>query len=119
MLLQEYDIIFIHLKGKDNILTDAISRLCTINIYEDHAEVKLQHPTNPQNKVKSSKVTENMQLLDTGTAQCLLNITTKTLKSLQKQDRFCKRKVHKLKTGMQYKFYLNNENIFKKEINGK
>ena len=34
MLLQEYDITFIHIKGKDNILTDAISRLCTIDIYK-------------------------------------------------------------------------------------
>ena len=43
MLLQEYDITFIHIKGKDNILADAISRLCTINIYEDPAEDRLQH----------------------------------------------------------------------------
>ena len=32
ILLQEYDIKFIHIKGKDNILADAISRLCTIDI---------------------------------------------------------------------------------------
>ena len=30
MLLQEYDITFVHIRGKDNILTDAISRLRTI-----------------------------------------------------------------------------------------
>ena len=56
-----------------------------------------------------------MQILDTGTAQQLLNITTKTLNSLQKQDIFCKRKVCKLKTGMQDQFYLNIENILKRE----
>ena len=86
MLLQEYDFKFIHIKGKDNILADAISRLCTINIYEDPAEVKLQHLPIAQNKVKSSKVTDSMQLLDTRTAQQLLNVTIKTLRSLQKQD---------------------------------
>ena len=42
MLLQEYDIQFIHIKGKDNILADAILRLCTIDIYEDPTEVKLK-----------------------------------------------------------------------------
>ena len=34
MLLQEYDITFVHIQGKDNILADAISRLHTIDIYE-------------------------------------------------------------------------------------
>ena len=43
MLLQEYDIKFIHIKGKDNILADAKSRLCTIDIYDNPAEVKLKH----------------------------------------------------------------------------
>ena len=33
MLLQEYDITFVDIKGNDNILADAISRLCTIDIY--------------------------------------------------------------------------------------
>ena len=42
MMLQEYDIKFVHIKGKDNILADAISRLCTINIYEDPAEGKVK-----------------------------------------------------------------------------
>ena len=42
MLLQEYDISFVHIRGKD-ILADAISWLCTINIYEDPTEERLQH----------------------------------------------------------------------------
>ena len=41
MLLQEYDITFAHIKGKDNILTEAISRLHTIDIYEDHRNSEL------------------------------------------------------------------------------
>ena len=40
MLLQEYDITFVHIRGKDYILTDAISRLCTIDIYEDAIETQ-------------------------------------------------------------------------------
>ena len=38
MLLQEYGIIFVHIRGKDNILADAISRLYTINAYEEAIE---------------------------------------------------------------------------------
>ena len=44
MLLEDYDIKFIHIKDKDSILADAFSRLHTINIYEDSADVRLQHP---------------------------------------------------------------------------
>ena len=61
MLLQEYDIKFINIKGKDNILADTISStLCIINIYEDPAEDRLQHRPIAQNKVKSSKVTDSI-----------------------------------------------------------
>ena len=43
MLLQEYDITFVHLKGKDNILAYAISRICTIDIYKKAIETKDSH----------------------------------------------------------------------------
>ena len=45
MLLQEYDITFVHIRGKDNILTAAISRLCTIDIYEKAIETQHSHVT--------------------------------------------------------------------------
>ena len=116
MLLQEYDITFIHIKGKDNILADAISRLCKINIYEDPAEDSLWHSPPAQNTAKSRKSTDSVQLLDSGTAQQLLNVTTKTLQNLQKQDRFCRKKVCELQTGLQNQFYLNSKNTLKREI---
>ena len=97
-------------------MADTVSTLHTFNIYEDPTEVKLQNPSIVQNRVNSSKVTDSVQLLDTGTAQQLLNITTKTLRSLQKQDRFCGRKVHELQTGLEDQFYLNNENILKRKV---
>ena len=43
MLLQEYDITFVHIKGKDNILADAISRLHTVDIYEKVIETQHSH----------------------------------------------------------------------------
>ena len=45
MLLHEYDITFVHIRGKDNILADAISRLCTIDIYEKEIETQHLHVT--------------------------------------------------------------------------
>ena len=79
MLLQEYDITFAHIRGKDNILIDAISRLHTINVYDDTVGDKQQHSLNTQGTTHSSKVTEDIQLLDSRTPQQLLNITTATL----------------------------------------
>ena len=38
MLLQDYDITFVHIRRKDNILADAVSRLYTIDIYEEAIE---------------------------------------------------------------------------------
>ena len=71
---QECDITFVHIRGKDNILTDAISRLRTNNIHEDPVENKPQHLFTSQGTVHSSKVAEDIQLLDSGTPPQLLNI---------------------------------------------
>ena len=92
MLLQEYDIKFIHIKGKDNILADTISRIQTIDIYKDLAEVRLQHPPVPKSQPESSKVTDKVQLLDARTIQQLLNITIRTLRRLQNRTDSAKRK---------------------------
>ena len=70
MLLQDYNIRFIHIKGMDNILADAISRLHTVNIYEDPMNVEPQHL--PKGQLESSKVTDEVQLLDAGNSQQLL-----------------------------------------------
>ena len=96
-------------------MADAISRLCTVDIYEDPAEVRLQYQSFLKSQPESGKVTDNMQLLDTRTKQQLLNVTTKMQRRLQKQDRFCKKKVHEIKTGIQDEFYLNIKNLLKKK----
>ena len=118
MLLQEYDIKFINIKGKDNILADAISRFHILDIYEDPANIKGKaKPTSvPENVQKSSKTQDEIELIDVRIPQWLLNITTKTLKRLQKQDKFCKRKVHEITTGTSNDFCLNSENILKRII---
>ena len=116
MLLQEYSITFVHIRGKDNIFADAISWLCTINIYEDPTEDRLQHSPTAQNRAYCSQAIDSVQLLDSGTAQQLLNVTIRTLWNLQKQDSSCRKKVCELCTGLQNQFYLNSENILKRKI---
>ena len=116
MLLQEYDIPFVHIKGKDNILADVISRLCTINAYDDAVENKQYHSLGTQGTAHSSKTAKNTELVDSTTPQQLLNISTTTLRNLQKQDKFCKNKVHELHANVNDKFYLNNDSTLKCKI---
>ena len=92
MLLQEYNISFIHIRGQDNILVDAISQLQTINIYVDPTENKLPHSPATQSIAHPSKVTDDVQLLDSEPAQQLLNITTTMLQTYKNKISFVKRK---------------------------
>ena len=86
-----------------------------MDIYRDPVEVRLQQPPISKGQPESSRVTDQVQVLDTRTAQQLLNITTKTLRRLQKQVRFCRKKVNELKTGTHDEFYLNSKNILKRK----
>ena len=113
MLLQEYDITFVHIRGEDNILKDAISRLCTININDYAVENKQHESLTTQSTMQSSKIAEDIQLLDSGTCPWLLNINTAMLQNLQKQDKFCKNKVCELHAGMKDNFYINNDGVLK------
>ena len=57
MLLQEYDITLVNIRGKDNILTDVISRLHTINIYEKAIET--QH--SPVTQIATTQLDETVE----------------------------------------------------------
>ena len=78
MLLQEYDITFVHIRGKDNILTDAISRLCTIDIYEEAIET--QHlPIMQTTTTQVDEKVEQIQHVDSSQSLQLLNMNSTTL----------------------------------------
>ena len=88
MLLQEYGITFVHIRGKDNILTDAISRLCTIDIYEE--AIEKHHLPITQTTTQVDKKVKQIQCINSSTSSQLLNMNSTTLCTLQKQDKFCK-----------------------------
>ena len=110
ILLQEYDITFAHIRGKDNILADAISRLHTIDIYEQATET--QHsPITQIATTQLDETVEQIQHVDSSPLPQLLNMNSTTLCTLLKQDEFCKNKVHELHSGIDSTFYLNNDII--------
>ena len=89
MLLQEYDITFVNIKGKDNILTDAISRLCTIDIYKKAIETQHSHAVKTAT-TQLDKTVEQTQHVNSSTLPQSLNMNSTTLCILQK-DNFCKK----------------------------
>ena len=104
---------FVHIRGKDNILADAISRLCMMNVYEKEIEDKQHHLLGSQTATYSNVKVEQIQHLDSSTLPQLLNMNTTTLCNLQKQDKFCKNKVRELHVNIDDRFYLNTDSILK------
>ena len=112
MLLQEYDITFVHIKGKDNILADTISRLCTLDIYDNAIET--HHSPTVKTSITQQECTIDLtQHIDSALLLQSLNMNYTTLWTLQKQDKFCKNKAHELHLGNKSIFYLNHEGILK------
>ena len=87
MLLQEYDITFVHIKGKDNILADAISRLHTIDIYKKATETQHLHAVETSTPQLDNTV-DQIQHVDSSPLPQSLNMNSTTLHTLQKQDKF-------------------------------
>ena len=115
MLLQEYDIRFVHIIGKDNILTDAISRLYTIDIYEKAIENQHSHAVKTTT-TQLDETVEQIQHVNSSPLLQSLNMNSITLSTLQKQDKFCKNKVHELHSGIDSNFYLNNDSNLKQSL---
>ena len=92
MLLQEYNITFVHIRGKDNILTDAISRLHTINVYKEAIEDKQHHLLESQTSAHSNEKVEQIQHFNSSTPLQLLNMNSTMLCNLLKQHKFHKNK---------------------------
>ena len=116
MLLQEYDITFVHIRGKDNILAYAISRLCTINVYKEAIEDKQHHLLGSQDATHSSVKAEQIQQLNSSIPLQLLIMNTIVLQNLQKQDKFCKNKVCELHVNIDDKVYLDTDSILKWKV---
>ena len=112
MLLQEYDITFVHIKGKDNILAAAMSRLHTIDIYEKAIETQHSHAVKTTT-TQLDEMVEQIQHVDSSPLPQSLNMNSTSLCTLQKQDNFCKNKVCELHSSIDSTFYFNNDSILK------
>ena len=112
MLLQKYDITFVHIAGKDKILVGTFSRLCTLDIYEK--EIETQHPPAVKTTITQQEGTIDLiQHIDSAPLMQSLNMNSTTLQMLQKQDKFYKNKACELLLGANSSFYLNPEGILK------
>ena len=81
MLLREYAITFVHIKGKDNILADAISRLCTLDIYKKAIETQYT-PAVKTTTTQQEDTIEHIQHIDSTPLPQSLNMDSATLCTL-------------------------------------
>ena len=79
MDLVDYNITFVHIKGKPNILEDVISRCKMLNIYEELSE-------NPKAQIVSNSQLSVMEICATS----MHTIDINTLHNEQKWDKMCK-----------------------------
>ena len=78
MELADYNM-FIHIKGKNNVLADAISRLKTFNIYKE-----------PLGSQKAQVVKNTQEVVTEVCATCMHTVNTSTLCTKQMWDKTCK-----------------------------
>ena len=110
MLLQEDDIKFVHIKGKDNILADAISILCAIDIYKKAIETQHSHAVKTTTTQQECTI-ELIQHVNLSPLPQSLSMNSTTLCTLQKQDIFCRSKACELHSGIDNRFYLYTDSI--------
>ena len=61
MELSDYNLTFVYIKGSNNILADAVSRLKPLNIYKDPLENPKSTATNDREKCIAEVVKNNIQ----------------------------------------------------------
>ena len=115
MMLQEYGITFVHIKGKDSILANTISRLRTIDIYEKAIETEHSHTVKTTTTQQEGTI-ELIHHVNSSPLPQSLNMNSTTLCTLQKQDKFCKNNVCKYHSSIGSSFYLNDDSILKQSV---
>ena len=80
----EYDITFVNIKGKDNILADAISRLCRIDIYKKAIETQHSHAVKTATTQLDGTV-KQIQHVGSSPLPQSLNMNSTTVCTLQKK----------------------------------
>ena len=112
MLLQEHDITFVYIRGKDNILADAISRLPTLDIYDNAIET--QHsPTVKTTTTQQEGTIDLIQYINSAPLPQCFNMNSSTIQTLQKQDKFSKNIACELHLGTNSSFHLNTKGVLK------
>ena len=115
MKLQQFDINFQHIQGKQNVVADAIYRLTTLGLYRDN-----------DNKDEPStfddvgeNIIEKINSVDSAPKKLTYNVgklNLEVLKREQQWDKFCKGKVRDMKKKPDPKFLFDHSSIQRKVI---
>ena len=111
--LQQYNIKFQHVAGKENIVADAILHLKTANLYEGPKDHEMSKTLESIDDVMGILIFEIHSY-----CPCTTNIPT-NLDSLIKQqrtDKFCRNKVKQLHRHKQTHFKLDDKGVLRKTV---
>ena len=111
--LQQFDIKFQHIQGKQNAVADTISRLRTLGLYKDNNNE--DEPSTVDNIVKT--IIEEVHSADSAQKKPIYNVGTLNLEVLKKEQqwgRFCKSKVKDMKKKPDPNFLLDHKSSLRK-----
>ena len=92
MLLQKYDITFVHIKGKGQHPCQLLSPdFIQLDIYEKAIETQHLHAVKTATTQQEGTI-KQIQHIDPAPLPQSLNMNSATLHTLQKQDKFCRSK---------------------------
>ena len=111
--LQQYNIKFQHVAGKENVVVDAISCLKTANLYE---ELKDQEVSKPLETVDDAMENLILEIHLHSSPSINIPFHLDSLVAQQKSDRFYKNKVKCLHHQQKLDFELDNKGVLRKLV---
>ena len=111
--LQQYNIMFWHVAGKENIVADTISCLKTANLYEEPKDQEVSKTQEPIDDIMENLIQE---IHPHSSSSINIPFNLDSLVAQQKSDRFCKNKVKHLHHQQKSDFELDDKGILGKLV---
>ena len=111
--LQQYNIKFQHVAGKENIVPDTISHLKTANLYEEPKDQEVSKTPETIDDIMENLILEIHPHIS---PSINIPVNLDSLVAQQKSDRFCKNKVKCLHHQQKSDFELGNKGVHRKVV---
>ena len=111
--LQQYNIKFQHVAGKDNTVADAISYLKTANLYEEPKDQEVSKTPESTDDIMENLI---LEIHPHSSSSINIPVNLDSLIAQQKADRYCKNKVKHLHHQQKLDFKLDDKGVLRKLV---